>query len=215
MTPQAKRSAKTDWRSVFHGPAFLLMTAEERAASWARNPPRAMPMIPDAYAARQREMEALRKQASLAKLKRSVERNKGRRDALPKDFNSRDYRWDPRKCQFVPDELAYLSRPPSPLVEKVEPKVAPRPKPLANLKKRADGRVGLTLDKGRPSKDDLPERIKARYGMDVKALKKFAQANGVWEEKYLKLPNPGLVRMNVVNRLRAKARKGHVVKWGN
>jgi hypothetical protein len=38
-------------------------------------------------------------------------------------------------------------------------------------------------------------------------------ANGCWDDKYGKLPNVGLVRMNVINRLRAKIRKGYEVKW--
>lgn len=58
--------------------------------------------------------------------------------------------------------------------------------------------------------DDMPERLK---GYDPAALKAFAVNNGVWDDKYATLPNPGLVRMNVVNRLRAKVRKGHQIRW--
>lgn len=58
--------------------------------------------------------------------------------------------------------------------------------------------------------DDLPERLKG-YGPAV--LKAFAVNNGVWDDKYAALPNPGLVRMNVINRLRAKVKKGRQVKW--
>lgn len=62
----------------------------------------------------------------------------------------------------------------------------------------------------KPPPDDLPERLKA---YDAAALKQFAINNGVWQDKYQDLPNPGLVRMNVVNRLRAKVKAGHEVVW--
>jgi hypothetical protein len=59
--------------------------------------------------------------------------------------------------------------------------------------------------------DDLVDELK-RFGLPE--LKHFAVNNGVWDDKYASLPNPGLVRMNVINRLRAKVRKtGHKVVW--
>jgi hypothetical protein len=71
--------------------------------------------------------------------------------------------------------------------------------------------------------DDLAQAISAHVKeMDDEAgapridpvkLKRFAQANGVWDPKYVNL-NVGMRRMNCANRLRAKVRKGHVVVWG-
>lgn len=197
-------------------PPFLRLTAAQRHEAWRRNPPRAMPMIPDEYAARQREMDELRKQASLTKLKRSVERNKGRRDQLPKDFNTRDYRWDPRKCRFIQDELARLAKPASGLIERTDP----LPPHRNHVERRASKRPARQFvsethhhKPDAPAKDDLPERIKARFGMDVVKLKAFAQANEVWDDKYAKLPNPGLVRMIVCNRVRNLLKKGKILKW--
>lgn len=63
-----------------------------------------------------------------------------------------------------------------------------------------------------PPPDGLSDEIKSRYGSAAE-LKTFALNNGVWAEAYDKLPNSGLVRMGVLNRLRAKVRKGHVVVY--
>lgn len=48
--------------------------------------------------------------------------------------------------------------------------------------------------------------------IDVKAIREFAERNGCWVERYEEL-NPGMVRMNVGNRLRAKLRKGEEISW--
>lgn len=58
--------------------------------------------------------------------------------------------------------------------------------------------------------DDLPERLK-EFGLSE--LKNFAQRNGVWDERYIVLPNFGLIKMNCINKLRAKIKKGHAVIW--
>ena len=52
--------------------------------------------------------------------------------------------------------------------------------------------------------DDQGEFV--RYGIDTEKLRRFAIYNGLWDEKYSRL-NPGMQRMNVGNRLRAKLRK--------
>lgn len=61
--------------------------------------------------------------------------------------------------------------------------------------------------------DDLGAQVSAFVDGDAAKLKKFAQANDCWDAKYDALPSAGLRRMNVVNRLRAKVRKGHQVVW--
>jgi hypothetical protein len=48
--------------------------------------------------------------------------------------------------------------------------------------------------------------------VDRVKLRALAEANGVWNPAYDRL-NPGHARMNVGNRLRAKARKGQAVVW--
>jgi hypothetical protein len=48
--------------------------------------------------------------------------------------------------------------------------------------------------------------------IDLNKLREFAEANGCWVGGYAHL-NPGMQRMNVVNRLRAKVRKGHEIVW--
>jgi len=55
--------------------------------------------------------------------------------------------------------------------------------------------------------------------LDFDAFVKFAKANGVWVEAYRTLKNRhgernnGLIRMNIVNRIRAKARRKEEIIW--
>jgi hypothetical protein len=48
--------------------------------------------------------------------------------------------------------------------------------------------------------------------IDPVKLRTFARANDCWDPRYSGL-NVGMQRMNVANRLRAKVRKGHKVRW--
>lgn len=50
--------------------------------------------------------------------------------------------------------------------------------------------------------------------VDVALLRRFAQANDCWNAKYSKC-NPGVARMSITNRLRAKLRKtpDYSIKW--
>lgn len=61
-----------------------------------------------------------------------------------------------------------------------------------------------------PAKDDLGARLNALGPAEIKALGK---RNGVWKDMYDELPNDGLRRMNVGNRLRAMVKRGETVKW--
>jgi hypothetical protein len=60
---------------------------------------------------------------------------------------------------------------------------------------------------------DLGVRVSRHVGADRDKLRTFAVANGCWDDRYGALPNQGLVHMSVVNRLRAKVRKGHTISW--
>jgi len=66
--------------------------------------------------------------------------------------------------------------------------------------------------KGRKAPDEIALRV-AEF--DDARLQQFATANGCWQDKYLELPNNGLRRMNVLNRLRAKIKNdpAYVVVW--
>jgi hypothetical protein len=128
------------------------------------------------------------KEKSIAKLKAIVPKAK-RYGAKPADFKTRPYRWDPNAGKWVPNGEA--------------------PTRLAS---------GLVVNGNSPK---APAKSKApvdELGAKVASIplgaefKKFAQANHVWNNKYDRL-NPGLQRMNVVNRLRAEIKKGHQVKW--
>lgn len=51
--------------------------------------------------------------------------------------------------------------------------------------------------------------------IDVELLVRFAKANDCWVESYSSLPNTGMMRLNIGNRLRAKVRKDpeYAIKW--
>lgn len=57
-------------------------------------------------------------------------------------------------------------------------------------------------------------KVKTEDGVriDTDRLRKFATANDCWQPGYSNL-NVGMQRMNVVNRLRAKVKKGHDIVW--
>ena len=158
-----------------------LITRTTLNDDWMR--PRSVSL--DDWQARQQEKDAAR---AVRRQQQQLKRNS--RDALPKDFNTFDYRWDPRMSRFVRDQFAHLSG-----------------------IKRQSGLVindkGLKASKPVKQVDDLAATLARVCGLDVAKLKQFATANGVWQDKYMQLPNPGLIRMNVLNRLRAAIRKGH------
>jgi hypothetical protein len=90
---------------------------------------------------------------------------------------------------------------------------------MANGEAPAKRESGLILNGSTPKQ--APARAKApvdELGVKVASIplgaefKKFAIANHVWNDKYDAL-NPGLRRMNVLNRLRAAIKKGYQVKW--
>jgi hypothetical protein len=65
--------------------------------------------------------------------------------------------------------------------------------------------------------DELGQHLSAATSddkgrVDVEKLQKLAEQHGVWDPRYARL-NPGLVRMSVGNRLRAKVRKGAEIVW--
>lgn len=72
--------------------------------------------------------------------------------------------------------------------------------------------------------DDLAQLIRKQFMtrkdpdtnkllLDWPKFRAFAAANGCWQANYGRV-NHGLARMSVVNRLRAKVRKGHKIVWG-
>jgi hypothetical protein len=70
---------------------------------------------------------------------------------------------------------------------------------------------------GGSSGDDLAVRLKKHVAaddgsIDLAKLRKLAEANGVWDERYNKL-NAGLARMTCGNKLRALVRHGAKIKW--
>lgn len=147
--------------------------------------------LPDDVAKFKAEIEAERLTAS----RNRIAKMKAKQSAQVVDHAT--MRWDPAKGRFVIDP--YLVRvaataPPEKLEAKRTIRSVERPKAI----------------------DDLGTRVVTHTTTDGKfdgvKLRKFAEANGVWQERYVSLNN-GLQRMNVVNRLRGKVKTGHVVVW--
>ena len=128
-------------------------------------------------------------EAKIARLKAIVPKGK-KFGALPADFKLRPYRWDTRTGKWVANGEAPAKRESGLILNGKAPKQAPV---------RAKAPV-----------DELGVKVASiPLGAEFKA---FAKANHVWNDKYDAL-NPGLQRMNCVNRLRAQVKKGYSIKW--
>jgi hypothetical protein len=185
-------------------PAFLRITPKfEKRRIAARNampPAMSMRFVPEPRKtinvdpAVLAEFEALQR----AKSMRSINRMKAKQET-PKDLTG--YVWHTGLCKWVRDPLISDAK-------------------LAEIKAKNDtslvttDRKPVEKSKAKGAADDLGARL-AEYATDDAKLKKFGLANGVWDDKYLSLPNPGLRRMNVMNRLRNKIKKdaGYKVVW--
>lgn len=198
-------------------PDFLRVSEADRAKARAKQAETASPAprfvpapIDPSIAARH---EAIRKEKAarkIAKLKNHLAK-KNDRGAKPKDYDPDRHIWNPAKGRFEVDKLVLLR-------EQWAEQERRAASPLVEMRNVAAGipvqtaKPASTPRMAKPPKqpDDLAARA-ATY--DRPQLVTFAKANGCWDDKYSKLPNPGLVRMNVINRLRAKVRKGHKVIW--
>lgn len=184
-------------------PAFLITPQAKRNEVWRRNPPKPMPlMVAPVSEAREHqplpEFAVTKKAKSLGKLKAWQREGSVKRDAkgVLRNKDGVPVRWNPMRTRFEP-ERCYGG-------------AGPVPSPLAA--KHTSSPSVKALERA-PTSDDIVDQIKSRIGMDAAKLKAFAVANGCWDDKYETLPNVGLRRMNVVNRLRAKVRKGYQVVW--
>jgi hypothetical protein len=65
---------------------------------------------------------------------------------------------------------------------------------------------------GDPLSARLRKHLSTDDGLDLKALKRLALANGAWQPRYATL-NPGHARLCVGNRLRALVRSGTKIVW--
>lgn len=136
-----------------------------------------------------REMEqrdAAKKQKANGRLKQII----------PK-IDRKNMRWDARNNKFVPDRFTLDGRM---IVSGAVTGRITSSKPNFEEVER----------KPKKAVDDLGAKVIAHTTDDgvfnADKLKKFAKANGVWDDKYASLNN-GLQRMNVVNRLRNKTKK--------
>lgn len=167
-------------------PDYLVLSPEERAASWEGIALTSMKFLPDSTVrstdpgAEQfaRQLEEDRRLKSLAR----IHKMKSRKTVKSIDYSK--MRWDPRKCKFVEDSS--YSAP-----------VAQRLEPAAHNRSVVGSNPAGGTDWSRVTKDN------------VEAV---ARLNGVWNDKYAGLTN-GLRVMNVVNRLKGLIKRGGIVIW--
>ena len=184
----------------FHIPDFLRIPQAQRNKSWDEywkaNPPR--PAMALSSADPTLDAERLAFQQKLRDDARDKENARLRalknKTRTPKDLTG--LIWSTRFSKWIPDPLIGI-------------KVTAKPTPGLS-DEGSDDAPSVVAAK---PKDDLGQKVSDHCGTDAAKLKKFATANGVWDDKYAKLPNFGLQRMNVCNRLRNKVKKGHKVKW--
>lgn len=172
-------------------PTCLMLGRDQRAASWHDSPPRPMPMFverkqtdeQDRLAAEQliAEMEQARRQRALDRVAKMKARKQSRSPAgQPMHLT---HRWDARRNRWVPLDATEAAT------------VQQRSAEVQAKTRRQTGSV-----------DDLGQRVSELTSVDgkpdVSRLKALAELNGVWKPDYDALPNPGLIRMTVVNRLR-------------
>lgn len=131
------------------------------------------------------ERKQAEKAKSIQRLKNIVPKNK-RYGAKPADFKTRPYRWDPSAGKWIADGAA---------LTKLASGLVVNAKPAAKVAR-------------------IPDELGAKVANIPQGLefKLFALNNNVWDERYEKL-NRGMQRMNVINRLRAKVKKGQQVVW--
>lgn len=61
-------------------------------------------------------------------------------------------------------------------------------------------------------KEFMRKNEDGKLRLDWPSFTKFAKANQVWVGEYMQL-NPGMRRMNIINRLRARVRQGEKIVW--
>ena len=137
--------------------------------------------------------------AQRAKSMRSINKMKAKQET-PKDLTG--YKWHTGLCKWVRDPMISDEK-------------------LAEMKAKGNASL-VTTDRKPPvlrvktgAVDDLGTQVSERIGTDADKLAAFAEANGVWDPKYASLPNFGLRRMTIVNKLRNKMKKhpNFVVGW--
>lgn len=197
-----KASAKTASRRIVNKgdgydiPDFCRIPQDKRNKSWLVNPPRVTPLLETKA---EKEMDPstvafLRAQEERDKAKSSKEKSRLKR-IIPK-AELRNMRWDAGKNKFVPNMFTATGVPiqhsgaVTSRTECKDPAIANKPKKAAV--------------------DDLGASVIAHTTdggvFNAVKLKRFAVANGVWNDKYATLNN-GLQRMNIVNRLRGRIKK--------
>lgn len=211
-SPSIQSATSAEIEDEWTIPAFLRISAEQRLLNWANwtPPPSWRVTAPlDDYVAKVREAER-----QIAEMKLNARREQTRRRAERASSDARHQPWVQRQgfsqAKYLrlreelwacgPDYLAIFDA-----NAKFDPATqrwfygdkpaAPAPKSNGTAKS---------------STDDTAIKLLA-YDRDQ--LLALARANNVYDPRYETLPNPGLVRMTVGNRIRAKVRRGDNITW--
>src|SRR5262245_57827666 len=203
-------------------PAFLRLTAEQRAAAWANytSRPRSLVSPPDKVQEQDKAREIAAEVAETKlRRRRATQLREGRiaRDKQRLDIERR------RKLGVGQADFSRIRRECTALGPRyvVELEKLLSFDPASGRWLRAEDRAVLTAPRKPNGTASAPKRL-ANVGDDTatrllgynrEELLALAKANGVFEERYQSLPNPGLVRMTVGNRIRARAKRGVQINW--
>lgn len=212
-----RRVTRYPTRDPLDIPDYLRIPAAVRRAAWDKAPPVASSFVPVAVKAASLDIEAFRQQ--LEQDRRTARDNhfarlKAKKASVPVDHEV--MRWDAGKNRFVTDPYYVRLRDEARAARLASSGVVETP--ATNHVARG---LRKMLEASRPAAkskavDDLGARVIEHTApdgqFDPARLRKFAEANGVWDDKYAALNN-GLQRMTVVNRLRGKVGKGHKLVW--
>lgn len=187
-------------------PSSLFRTAEQRAAWWAANPPKSMPLFRLEVQNMDEETEAFRAQIEeerKAKARAQIGRMKNR--FASKAIDHSKMRWDQRRNKFVED--THVSAPDQRLS---------RPVHLSNQEQPAT-EISSTSAEELQTIQAADVVSSTGGGVEWSHINKgnaraLAELNGVWDDKYAKLSG-GLLVMTVVNRLKGIVKRGGEVKW--
>lgn len=169
----------------FYIPPFCVITQEERAEAWRRNPPKPYTLVDPK---RERPADVIAFEAAKKERENVRLRNLSKRPPAEKiDFNK--MRWDSRRNKFVPI-FATGGVPSGPSIQV--------------------GDSVLIINRGKRRLAVVTGKYESNATEDE--LCALAKRHKVWDDKYAKL-TPGLRAMTIKNRLKALERKGTEIKW--
>lgn len=195
-------------------PKFLRVTQADmpaRRAAWAKVKLTTMSFVDEKYKEAAAKRQEIKRQIALDRIAR-MKNKTAKKNSAPAWISNMEYK---RNSLHDADFKRLLAEMPTPGHRK-----------CLQAMFKFDGRRWVRLTNGqqalvrsaparttassRKAPDDLATRL---LGLNRAQFLKLAKANGIYKSEYEALPNDGLVRMTVGNRLRAMVRRGEAIKW--